>query len=364
MVLWIGVGGSVSLLPGVLLCRRGVVAVASASLGALRLEEKEKLERVAQDVTKTLDRDIPEAMLPQLKYLIGIGARAEDLSKVAIREILPHKGSDGYRKILHRPDLLRSRVGFYQGEFGVKGESIGKMIVRSVNSLFILQDAKVQDKIRLLYGLGMDKRGVSRLLVRSPSFFSLKTETLETKIGSLRRALSDICEHVDQNALLLKILELRPQVLSRKSEKVTDLLEGLVSYGFAKEEVVQMILKNPSILGYDLRSMEEKLKVLEGNAFQKEQVIAFMASSPKLFDLSVENNFKPTLGFFLGTGWTIEDLCRFPQVLNYSLSKRIRPRHDYIRRKEPNYETAGRYQWIVLSDSDFAKRFGREVEER
>ena len=321
------------------------------------------LEEVRRNIFTALERDVPETILPQVEYLLGVGVRADDLSKVAIREMVPQKGGEGYRKILHRPDLLRGKVEFYQSQFQVGGTAIGKMILRSVNSLFVLQDAKVRDRIDLLRGVGLDEAGVSKLLVRSPSFFSLKEETLGAKIDSLRAALSRLGDGGDPNAFLLKVIQLRPQVLSRKSEKITNLLGGLEAYGFAKTDLAQMVLKNPSLLGYDQKSVEEKLAVLEGSGFTRDQVRSFFSLSPKVFDLSLEANFKPTLRFFLDTGWTAEDLCRFPQILNYSLGKRIRPRFEYITEKGLSCETAGTARWIVLSDADFAKKVAKCGEE-
>ena len=324
-----------------------------------RGDPEKKLGRVSRSVASALKREVPDTILPQLRYLLGVGVRAEDLSKVAIRELVPFRGTEGHRRILHRPDLLRSKVDFYQDHFNVDGSSIGKMILRSVTALFILQDDKLRERIDVLYGLGLDKAGVSRLLVKAPTFFSLKVETLEAKIESLRSALSELCggERSKQNALLLKIIQFRPQILSRKAEKVTDLLQSLLGHGFTENEVVEMISKNPSLLAYDVASIEEKLALMRDFGFGEAEVRLFVASAPKVLDLSVERNLRPTLSFFLDSGWTIADLCRFPQVLNYSLAKRIKPRSDYLREK--GYETVGKYRWIVTSDAEFAKSFSK-----
>ena len=167
----------------------------------------------------------------------------------------------------------------------------------------------------------------------------------------------------DLNAFLLKVIQLRPQVLSRKSEKITNLLGGLEAYGFSKTDLAQMVLKNPSLLGYDQKSVEEKPAVLEGSGFTRDQVRSFFSLSPKVFDLSLEANFKPTLRFFLDTGWTAEDSCRFPQILNYSLGKRIRPRLKVHHGEGSELRDAGTARWIVLSDADFAKKVAKCGEE-
>ena len=302
---------------------------------------------------RTLNCEVPELLLPQVEYLLSIGVTPEDLYKVTTRELSP---TGTTKKILHRPDLIKSKVEFYQSEFNLDGSTIGKMIVRAVDGLFTRNIDDIREKLKVLYRLGLDKYTVAKLLSNSSGLFSLKLDTLEDKILCLRESISNLESNDKLNALVLKIVSIKPSTLTRKSEKISESLDVLSQYGFTQEELVAMIQKNPNILMYDIRSINRKFEFLKEKGFEQDQTRAFFSSAPKLFDLSVEKNLGPTLKFLMETGWSIPNLSAFPTVLNYSLHNRIKPRYHFLRKKLPNYDPSQSFQWIVRPDSDFAKK--------
>ncbi len=319
-------------------------------------EVKRQLKEVRANVVLALQREVPKELLPQLKYLLSVGVKVDDLSKVAIRELNGVR-SDSFKKVLHRPELIKTKVGYFQDRFDVNGRDIGKMIVRSVNTLFILQTDKLQERIDVLRRLGLDDRDVSRLLSKSATLFSMTVQTLEGKIETLRAMIESFEGGLagDPTAFLLKLVRTRPQVLTRSGAKLDEALGVLRSNGFSDEDVAQALFKNPNILGYDPKSLQQKLTFLEEYGLAREQIKDFFAAAPKLFDLAVETNMRPTFDFFLETGWEVAILCEFPQVLNYSLEKRIKPRHQFLQIYAASYDPVGRYRWVTCSDEDFAK---------
>ena len=172
----------------------------------------------------------------------------------------------------------------------------------------------------------------------------------------LKRLLSNLESGEKLNTLLLKVITTRPNILARRTEKVSEILEVLSDYGFTREEILGMIHKNPNILVYDINSTYEKFEFMKGKGFEQREIRTFFSLAPKLFDLSIQKNLSPTLQFFLDTGWSIPSLIAFPTVLNYSLSNRIKPRFHFLKKKLPDYNPIGRMQWITQSDADFAAK--------
>jgi hypothetical protein len=313
---------------------------------------------------EALNSQVPAEILPQLRYLLSVGVGIEDLSKVAIRELLLTQRKGTIKKILHRPELIKSKVEFYQQEFNLDGATIGKMIVRAASGLFSQQADSLRSKIDVLYKIGLDKYTVAKLLSSTSGLLSLKVETLEKRVDSLEALLSTLESGEKQlNTLLLKVITTRPNILARRPEKLSEILAVLSEYGFTKEEVLGMVSKNPNILVYDINSTVEKFEFMKGKGFEQHEMRAFFSLAPKLFDLSIEKNLSPTLQFFLDTGWTISSLIAFPTVINYSLPSRIKPRFHFLKKKLPAYDPVGRLQWITQSDADFATKLVKCTQE-
>lgn len=74
-----------------------------------------------------------------------------------------------------------------------------------------------------------------------------------------------------------------------------------------------------------------KLNYLMSLGFSRDDVIGMVLRCSGLFTFSIENNFKPKLGYFLEEmQGKLEDLKEFPQYFSFSLEKRIKPRHTEI----------------------------------
>lgn len=71
-----------------------------------------------------------------------------------------------------------------------------------------------------------------------------------------------------------------------------------------------------------------KLNYLMSLGFSRNDVIGMVLRCSGLFTYSIENNFKPKLGYFLEEmQGKLEELKEFPHYFSFSLEKRIKPRH-------------------------------------
>ncbi|XP_077242235.1 mitochondrial transcription termination factor family protein [Tasmannia lanceolata] len=71
-----------------------------------------------------------------------------------------------------------------------------------------------------------------------------------------------------------------------------------------------------------------KLDCLRSMGFSHEDAVGMVVRCPALFTFSVERNFKPKFGYFVGQmEGSLEALKEFPQYFGFSLEKRIKPRH-------------------------------------
>eukprot|EP00268_Persea_americana_P050172 TRINITY_DN543_c0_g1_i1.p1 TRINITY_DN543_c0_g1~~TRINITY_DN543_c0_g1_i1.p1 ORF type:complete len:302 (+),score=87.79 TRINITY_DN543_c0_g1_i1:87-992(+) len=76
------------------------------------------------------------------------------------------------------------------------------------------------------------------------------------------------------------------------------------------------------------RTLIPKLECLVSFGFSHEEAVEMVVRCPGLFTFSVERNFKPKFGYFVGEmAASLEELKGFPQYFGFSLEKRILPRH-------------------------------------
>ncbi|KAE8733952.1 MYB105 protein [Hibiscus syriacus] len=75
-------------------------------------------------------------------------------------------------------------------------------------------------------------------------------------------------------------------------------------------------------------TLKPKLNFLRYLGFDEPEVNRMVVRSPGLLTLSVENNMRPKVEFFLEeTEGDLEELKRFPQYFSFSLEKKIKSRH-------------------------------------
>lgn len=197
-----------------------------------------------------------------------------------------------------------------------------------------------------------------KFLPKSASVFSMKLDTLETKIESLKAILAPFeTNSEDPNAVLLKLLSKRPSVLTRKPEKIEEVLGVLTKHGYSAEEVAIMIVKNPNILSYDRRRVEEKFDFLKDlQDFQDEaEIRSFFFSSPKVFDLS-SVNIRETFNFLRKFN-SVSRITKFPQCLSYSLEKRIKPRYMILNNMNSDVDSFSNWLWLSMSTEDFERKY-------
>ncbi|KAG9439381.1 hypothetical protein H6P81_019546 [Aristolochia fimbriata] len=76
------------------------------------------------------------------------------------------------------------------------------------------------------------------------------------------------------------------------------------------------------------KTLMPKLEFLMSVGYTRDEAVGMVLRCPGLFTFSVEKNFKPKFGYFMGEmGGSLEELKGFPQYFGFSLEKRIMPRH-------------------------------------
>ena len=87
--------------------------------------------------------------------------------------------------------------------------------------------------------------------------------------------------------------------------------------------------QDPVLLASDVkRTLLPKLEFIAVEmGCGREEAVSMVLRCPALFTFSVENNFRPKLGFLVGEmKGTVEEVKDFPQFFAFSLEKRIKPR--------------------------------------
>lgn len=116
-------------------------------------------------------------------------------------------------------------------------------------------------------------------------------------------------------------------LVSSVSDQLKPALYYLKRLGFQNYEA--LAYQDPILLVSNVeKTLIPKLEYLIGLGFTRKEAVGMVLRCPALFTFSIDNNYKPKLGYFLEEiKGTLEELKEFPQYFAFSLDKRIKPRH-------------------------------------
>ena len=290
--------------------------------------------------------DVEERLKPNVEFLQELGLSKAKICKLSV----------SFPQLLQARVTQKEETAAYLEQLGVPRESLGKILAANPQLLRLSISANLQPTVEFLVqeaGVPLAKLGA--VILAFPTVLSYSIElNLRPKLRFLLEEVG--VEKARIGAVLIKFPQLLGLSISRN-------LRPTIAYmvqelGLASSEVGKIVQQHPQLLGL---SVEDNLKhkvryLVEELGLPAQRLAAVISSFPTLLSLSVTQNLRPKVQFLLDeAGYDLEDIARSPNLLAYSLERRIRPRFAQLQRMGTRVALGS---LLSYSDKDFEKRFG------
>ncbi|KAG2302678.1 hypothetical protein Bca4012_061010 [Brassica carinata] len=155
-----------------------------------------------------------------------------------------------------------------------------------------------------------------------------------------------------------------PTFLTLSEKKITLNFETMRKCGLLEDEVRLVVKKFPQCIGVSEKNILNSVETFIGLGFSREDVAMMVKRLPPCIGYSVETVKKKTEFVVKEMNWPLKAVASYPQVLGYSMEKRMVPRCNVIkalmskgliRSELPPLSTV-----LVCTDQDFLKRYVRK----
>eukprot|EP00252_Welwitschia_mirabilis_P004034 TRINITY_DN14189_c0_g2_i1.p1 TRINITY_DN14189_c0_g2~~TRINITY_DN14189_c0_g2_i1.p1 ORF type:complete len:171 (+),score=21.15 TRINITY_DN14189_c0_g2_i1:55-513(+) len=105
-----------------------------------------------------------------------------------------------------------------------------------------------------------------------------------------------------------------------------------------------------------VQKMEEKFRLLESIGLHRNDVVNIFRNFPKAFETSNEKIHRIVEYLTQVIGFHPDVLVRYPNLLTYSLERRIKPRYEvfkYLRGIDPSYDNSKLIRLLIISTEKF-----------
>ncbi|KZV38823.1 hypothetical protein F511_21825 [Dorcoceras hygrometricum] len=180
--------------------------------------------------------------------------------------------------------------------------------------------------VTFLQSKGIHLKDLGRILGMCPKIL---TSDIKTELDPVFNFLSIDLKVPDQD--FRKVIKKCPRLLiSSARDQLKPALFYLHRLGF--KDLRTLAYQDPILLVSSVeRTLIPKLNYLVSLGLSKSDVVDMVLRCPSLFTFSVEGNFKPKFDYFTKEmKGTLEELRTFPQYFAFSLENRIKPRHAEI----------------------------------
>ncbi|CAN8245180.1 unnamed protein product [Cochlearia groenlandica] len=180
-------------------------------------------------------------------------------------------------------------------------------------------------------------------------------ETLQKKVETYKSLGFESSDDV------WEIFKKWPFALKFSGEKITRTFETLKSCGLLEEEVLSLLKKSPQFLRVSQENIAKSIETFLGLGFSREDFAAVIKRYPECIGNSVDTVKKKTEYLVKEMNWSLEAIVAHPQVLGYSLEKRIVPRCNVIKALMSKgligSELASLSSIMARTDDVFVKRY-------
>lgn len=241
----------------------------------------------------------------------------------------------------------------YLIDIGIKKEDISKVVTRHPQVLSI--DVQNTIKARVEYLKSICVKEIGKVVTRLPQVLGLDIEkTMKPKIEYFK-SVGIKEENIG------KVITKLPAILDLDIERtIKPRVEYLLSIGVKKENIGKVVTRSPQVLEYDIeRTMKPKVEYLKSIGIKDEDVEIVITKHPAILDLDIEKNLKPTYEYLQSKfDVGVDNIIVNPALFSYSLKNRIKPRYEFLKLKG----LLNRYKVnsiLLPSDEKFCKWFDK-----
>lgn len=251
---------------------------------------EERIDQIFRRHFSLVFLDVEKKLKPKVKFLKDVGVSRTVISKVLRRSpgFLFYSLEDNLKA---RLEYFKS-LGFSEAEFAV--------IVSRYPSIFCASlDNKVKPAVEELKTLGLTQEGLKKVVLHRPSLFAYK---LGGDISSLVSGLkeTDYSEHQKVTAFI--------KLFTRGIDHRKRCEDCLMRYGLSESEAKQVVDKEPSILGYNEKSLTARMEHLTTTLGLSAQNVL---SAPYFLSFGFRKRFlrrQRVLAYMKSTGLLTEDV--------------------------------------------------------
>ena len=175
-----------------------------------------------------------------------------------------------------------------------------------------------------LKSLGLDDEKVVKTLRRSFRAFGVGFRSIAPNICMLR-------EFGIPESTISSFLTRHTNVLLLRQDKFKEIAEDVVKWGFHPSKPHNFLVAMLTVSAMSKLTWERKIEIYSNWGLSKDDCLSMFKKHPICMCFS-EKKIMATMDFFVNRmGWNATAVSRSPQILNFSLKKRIIPRCSLLR---------------------------------
>ncbi|CAA7029830.1 unnamed protein product [Microthlaspi erraticum] len=272
-----------------------------------------QISDIITDYPLLLVADAEKSLAPKLKFLQSRGASSSELTEI-VSKVPKMLGMKEDKTISVYYDFVREII---------KADKSSKFETLCHSSL--PQGSAIENKIRNV--LVLRELGVPQKLL-----FSMLISNFRTVCGKAK--FEDTINKVvgmgfDPTSLkFVQALNFVYQMSDKTIQEKVNVYKGL---GFDVGEVWEMFRKHPACIGVSEKNILSSVETFLGLGFSGDEFVMMVRRFPQCIGLSRELVTKKTEFVVEEMNWPLKALASQPQVLGYSMEKRIVPRCNVIK---------------------------------
>ncbi|CAN1341857.1 Transcription termination factor MTERF5, chloroplastic [Linum perenne] len=250
----------------------------------------------------------------------------------------------------------------YFRNLGFSHSHIQLAVFRRPQILFANIDKNLKPKIQHFHNLGHEGSRLGLLVARLPA---LLTASLKKRLGPRLQTLQNIASQYDSCGIvgsqLSMLFRMQPRIFLSEESRLRDLVSRTLDFGFSVKS--RMFVHGLyTVSGRSCITLERKFAIFSSYGFSKEECMEMFRKAPVLLRFS-EEKLKFGMDFYLNTVKLTKNVVVYrPVLLMYSMKDRVVPRYHVLRaveskgllekKKKPNLCTV-----LSLTNDRFLEKF-------
>ncbi|EOA35135.1 hypothetical protein CARUB_v10020263mg [Capsella rubella] len=306
-----------------------------------------QISSIVTDYPLLLIADAEKSLGPKFKLLQSRGASKSEVTEIVskvpkilgmkgeksvgryydiVKEIIEADKSSKFEKLCHSlPEGSKQenkiRNILVLRELGVPQRLLFSLLIS--NQHVCCGKEKFEESLKKVVGMGFDPttpKFVEALCI----VYGLSEKRLEENFSVYKRFGLTVSE-------IWELFKKCPTFLGYSEHRISQTFDTLKRCGLCEDEVLFVFKKNPLCLRASEQQILNSRETIIGLGFSRDEYVMMVKCYPQLIGISAELLKKKTEFVLKKMNWPLKDMTLFPQVLGYSMEKRIVPRCNVIK---------------------------------